>query len=71
MQTASQQRNIPSHFEPCAKMISVKNIPSNEKGGRAPGAPPPWIRAWFDRTHVLEVLLPRHARVLAEFLSHG
>jgi len=21
-------------------MISVKNIPSNEKGGRAPGAPP-------------------------------
>ena len=33
-------RRIPSHFEPCAKMISVKNIPSNEKGGRAPGAPP-------------------------------
>jgi len=44
MQTASQQRNFT--FTNCKNvklvqlLISVKNIPSNEKGGRAPGAPP-------------------------------
>jgi len=38
-------------------MISVKNIPSNEKGGRAPGAPPlgsahgSLLRHWAEFQH--------------------